>query len=234
MTHAWAHAFIEHTDPVVGSEVKQAPTEVRLWYTQGLEPAFSRVQVFDAAGKETRQKRRSPGSGEQPSHDRVSPGWPGSGHLQGGLARGQRGHTPYGRKLQVPGGTLENFLLWTPCRSCGRSGSAGACRRPPPLLLVGTGSPYACSLLARVWTRPLGGRACLGQAGRRWSSRACSLLGLTAAEMSGEPLAQAPHKRQCCAGARQHALWKRCGAGGWACSRDGSPVQLGRQQPPTV
>ena len=51
-SETWAHAFIDHTDPVVGATVKQAPTEVRLWYTQGLEPAFSRVQVFDASGKE--------------------------------------------------------------------------------------------------------------------------------------------------------------------------------------
>ncbi len=46
ITHAQAHAFLDHTDPVVGSGVKQSPAEVRLWYTQGLEPAFSRVQVF--------------------------------------------------------------------------------------------------------------------------------------------------------------------------------------------
>ena len=52
MTHARAHAFIDHTDPLVGGAVKQAPAEVRLWYTQGLEPAFSRAQVFDSAGKE--------------------------------------------------------------------------------------------------------------------------------------------------------------------------------------
>ena len=56
ISHAWAHAFIDHTDPVVGGAVKQAPAEVRLWYTQGLEPAFSRVQVFDAAGKEIDKK----------------------------------------------------------------------------------------------------------------------------------------------------------------------------------
>ena len=56
MTHTWAHAFIDHTDPVVGGAVTQAPTEVRLWYTQGLEPAFSHVQVFDAAGKEVDKK----------------------------------------------------------------------------------------------------------------------------------------------------------------------------------
>ena len=56
MTQVWAHAFIDHTEPLVGGAVKQAPTEVRLWYTQGLEPAFSRVQVFDAAGKEVDKK----------------------------------------------------------------------------------------------------------------------------------------------------------------------------------
>ena len=56
VSSARAHAFIDHTEPLVGGAVKQAPTEVRLWYTQGLEPAFSRVQVFDAAGKEVDKK----------------------------------------------------------------------------------------------------------------------------------------------------------------------------------
>ncbi len=56
MNQALAHAFLDHTDPVVGGTVKPAPGEVRLWYTQGLEPAFSRVQVFDAAGKEVDKK----------------------------------------------------------------------------------------------------------------------------------------------------------------------------------
>ena len=55
-SQAWAHAFIDKTDPLVGSEVKQAPAEVRLWYTQALEGAFSRAQVFDAAGKEVDRK----------------------------------------------------------------------------------------------------------------------------------------------------------------------------------
>lgn len=53
---ARAHAFLDHTAPVVGGTVKQAPADVRLWYTQGLEPAFSRVQVFDASGKEVDKK----------------------------------------------------------------------------------------------------------------------------------------------------------------------------------
>ena len=56
LSQAWAHAFIARTDPVVGSTVKRAPAEVRLVYTQGLEPAFSRVQVFDSAGKDVDRK----------------------------------------------------------------------------------------------------------------------------------------------------------------------------------
>ncbi len=56
LDHASAHAFIDHTDPVVGSTIRQAPAEVRLAYTQGLEPAFSHVQVFDASGKEVDKK----------------------------------------------------------------------------------------------------------------------------------------------------------------------------------
>ena len=53
---AQAHAFIDKTDPLVGGKIKEAPATVRLWYTQALEPAFSRVQVFDAAGKEVDRK----------------------------------------------------------------------------------------------------------------------------------------------------------------------------------
>lgn len=45
---ALAHAFIDHADPPVGRTVHPAPAEIRLWFTQELEPAFSRVQVFDA------------------------------------------------------------------------------------------------------------------------------------------------------------------------------------------
>ena len=47
-----AHAFLDHADPAVGSSVKQAPKEVKLAFTEEVEPAFSSVKVFDAAGKE--------------------------------------------------------------------------------------------------------------------------------------------------------------------------------------
>lgn len=51
-TAAFAHAFLDHADPGVGRTVERAPTEVRLWFTQKLEPAFSHVQVFDENGRE--------------------------------------------------------------------------------------------------------------------------------------------------------------------------------------
>ncbi len=47
----WAHAFLDHAEPAVGSEVSQAPTVVKLWFTQNLEPAFSTVEVQDAQGQ---------------------------------------------------------------------------------------------------------------------------------------------------------------------------------------
>ena len=49
---AGAHAFLDHATPAVGSTTHESPRTVRLWFTQQLEPAFSRVRVFDASGKE--------------------------------------------------------------------------------------------------------------------------------------------------------------------------------------
>ena len=49
---AGAHAFLERADPRVGSTVKTPPAQVRLWFTEPLEPAFSTVRVLDAAGNQ--------------------------------------------------------------------------------------------------------------------------------------------------------------------------------------
>ena len=49
--HASAHAFLDHASPRVGSTVHGSPADVRLWFTQELEPAFSTLSVQDAAGK---------------------------------------------------------------------------------------------------------------------------------------------------------------------------------------
>ena len=49
-TAAWAHAFLDHAEPRVGSTTATAPRELVLHYTQNLEPAFSSVEVSDANG----------------------------------------------------------------------------------------------------------------------------------------------------------------------------------------
>jgi methionine-rich copper-binding protein CopC len=47
-----AHAFLERADPAVGSSVQMSPSEVRIRFTENIEPAVSSIQVFDASGKE--------------------------------------------------------------------------------------------------------------------------------------------------------------------------------------
>jgi methionine-rich copper-binding protein CopC len=48
---AAAHGVLDRTDPRAGGTVKTVPSQVKLWFTGALEPAYSRVQVIDAAGK---------------------------------------------------------------------------------------------------------------------------------------------------------------------------------------
>jgi methionine-rich copper-binding protein CopC len=55
-SRAWAHAFLDHAEPKVGSTVAKPPAEVKIWFTQELEPAFSSVQVADAQGREVDKK----------------------------------------------------------------------------------------------------------------------------------------------------------------------------------
>jgi copper resistance protein C len=49
---AEAHAFLDHADPKVGSTIQESPSQVTVWMTQNLEPAFSKLKVFDAKGAE--------------------------------------------------------------------------------------------------------------------------------------------------------------------------------------
>ena len=51
-----AHAFLEHSDPSVGSKMHSAPAGVRIWFTEAIEPRFSSIQVFDATGKQVDKK----------------------------------------------------------------------------------------------------------------------------------------------------------------------------------
>ena len=55
-SHAWAHALLDHAEPKVGSTVTDPPAEVKIWFTQDLEPAFSTIEVTNAQGREVDKK----------------------------------------------------------------------------------------------------------------------------------------------------------------------------------
>ena len=55
-TPAWAHAFLDHADPKVGSTVTDPPKQVKIWFTQELEPAFSSIEAKDTQGKQVDAK----------------------------------------------------------------------------------------------------------------------------------------------------------------------------------
>ena len=52
---AAAHSILDRTDPRPGVTLKTPPLQVRLWFTGALEPAYSRAEVLDAAGKRVDQ-----------------------------------------------------------------------------------------------------------------------------------------------------------------------------------
>lgn len=69
---AHAHAFLDHSDPAVGSSVPASPPVITLWFTEHIEPAFSGVTVTNAAGQRV-----------DLGHPKVPPGQP--AELQVGL-----------------------------------------------------------------------------------------------------------------------------------------------------
>jgi methionine-rich copper-binding protein CopC len=48
---ARAHAFLDHADPRVGSAVRSPLAGVTLTFTEGVEAAFSKIEVIDGDGK---------------------------------------------------------------------------------------------------------------------------------------------------------------------------------------
>jgi methionine-rich copper-binding protein CopC len=58
---AYAHAYLDHANPRVGSTVRTAPRQVTLSFSQKLEPSFSSAQVTDAAGTRVDQGARVSG-----------------------------------------------------------------------------------------------------------------------------------------------------------------------------
>jgi copper resistance protein C len=51
-TRLKAHAFLKDANPGVGSTIQTSPSEVRIRFTENIEPNFSSIQVFNASGKE--------------------------------------------------------------------------------------------------------------------------------------------------------------------------------------
>ena len=56
INQAQAHAFLDKSDPGVGSQLSKAPTQVKIWFTEKLEPAFSSITVCDSSGKQIDKK----------------------------------------------------------------------------------------------------------------------------------------------------------------------------------
>lgn len=47
---AGAHAFLDHAEPAVGGAVAESPRVIRLWFTEDVEPKFSKIELSEAAG----------------------------------------------------------------------------------------------------------------------------------------------------------------------------------------
>lgn len=53
---AAAHAFLEQSEPRVGSTVAVAPMQVKIWFTERLSHDGSKIEVFDAKETEVDKK----------------------------------------------------------------------------------------------------------------------------------------------------------------------------------
>ena len=51
-----AHAFLVRAEPRVGSKVKKAPTEVRIWLSATVQAGVSSIKVFDVSGQQVDKK----------------------------------------------------------------------------------------------------------------------------------------------------------------------------------
>ena len=49
--HAQAHAQLEHAFPRVGAVISASPREVRLWFSEIVEPMFCSIMLEDATGR---------------------------------------------------------------------------------------------------------------------------------------------------------------------------------------
>jgi len=52
VTPIWAHSSLDHCEPKNGAVLKQAPPEIRMWFTEPIKTGLSTIEVRDAAGKQ--------------------------------------------------------------------------------------------------------------------------------------------------------------------------------------
>jgi hypothetical protein len=52
----WAHSTLDHSDPKDRSVLKQAPREIRMWFTEPIKVKLSTIEVRDGEGKQVDQR----------------------------------------------------------------------------------------------------------------------------------------------------------------------------------
>lgn len=60
----FAHTLMDHTVPAAGSTVHGPPAEVKLWFSQALEPAFSTLRVVDRNATQVDRKDKRVDAGD--------------------------------------------------------------------------------------------------------------------------------------------------------------------------
>ena len=53
---AGAHSTLVRSEPANGATLKQAPEEIRIWFTEPIKIGLSTIEVRDAAGKQIDQR----------------------------------------------------------------------------------------------------------------------------------------------------------------------------------
>lgn len=56
-TAALAHAHLDHTAPAAGSVVQSVPAQIRIAFSEAVEPAFSVIEVLDRQGNRVDQDK---------------------------------------------------------------------------------------------------------------------------------------------------------------------------------
>jgi methionine-rich copper-binding protein CopC len=100
-TDGWAHAVLVRSTPAARASLTRPPERVHLWFNERLEPAYSRVAVWDAQGK---QVDAADGAVDPAEPTRLSVGVP-------SLAAGT--YTVKFRVLSVDGHVVESQFPFT-------------------------------------------------------------------------------------------------------------------------